>query len=53
MVNMIDAEKRGGELISIISPFEYCANPFLQNMATRILKVVIYKIKKYILYYVK
>jgi len=44
MVKMID-EKRGGELISVISSFEYCANPFLKNLAIRIIKVVIYKIK--------
>lgn len=37
---MIDDAKRGGELISIIAPFAYCANPYLQQMATNIIKVV-------------
>lgn len=39
-VKTIDSAKRGGELISIIAPFAYCANPYLQQMATNIIKVV-------------
>lgn len=49
LINMIDSKKRGGELVSIISLFEHSANPILRNMAKRIMKVVIYKIKN--LYY--
>jgi hypothetical protein len=37
---MIDGTKRGGELVSVIAPFAYCANPYLQQMATNMIKVV-------------
>lgn len=39
-VKMIDGAKRGGELVSVIVPFAYCANPFLQKMSTNMIKVV-------------
>uniref|UniRef100_A0A2H8TSH1 Gamma-tubulin complex component 3 n=1 Tax=Melanaphis sacchari TaxID=742174 RepID=A0A2H8TSH1_9HEMI len=38
-VKMIDGTKRGGELVSVIAPFAYCANPYLQQMATNMIKV--------------
>lgn len=39
-VKMIDTDKRGGELVSVIAPFAHCANPYLQQMATNMIKVV-------------
>ncbi|VVC44645.1 Hypothetical protein CINCED_3A003530 [Cinara cedri] len=36
---MFDGTRRGGELVSIIVPFAYCANPYLQQMARNIIKV--------------
>jgi len=39
-VKMIDGAKRGGELVSVIAPFAYCANPYLQQMATNMIKIV-------------
>lgn len=40
IVKMIDGVKRGGELVSVIAPFAYCANPYLQQVATNMIKVV-------------
>lgn len=39
-VKMLNGVKRGGELVSIIAPFAYCANPYLQQMAINMIKVV-------------
>lgn len=39
-VKMLNGVKRGGELVSIIAPFAYCANPYLQKMATNMIKIV-------------
>lgn len=40
IVKMMDGVKRGGELVSVIAPFAYCANPYLQQTATNMIKVV-------------
>lgn len=40
-VKLIDGGKRGGELVSLIAPFTYCANPYLKQMATNMIKKVI------------
>lgn len=40
IVKMIDNEKRGGELVSIIAPFAYFPNSYLQQLAMNMIKVV-------------
>jgi len=41
-IKAIDGVKHGGELVTVIAPFAYCANPYLQQMATNMIKVVCY-----------
>ncbi|XP_050438491.1 gamma-tubulin complex component 3-like [Adelges cooleyi] len=38
-VKVIEDAKRGGELVSVIAPFAYCANPFLQQMANNMIRI--------------
>ncbi|XP_050527568.1 gamma-tubulin complex component 3-like [Daktulosphaira vitifoliae] len=38
-VKLIEDSKHGGELVSVITPFAFCANPFLRQMAINMIKI--------------